>query len=295
MTESAGLTSYAHAIALDTPFDRGRGAARDRAAFVNDVAEWLARDAGMKVSDLPRDLHAHRTLITHLLTIRPPRPFPAEVLRKLDALFAEAAAERPDVTASDLLTQASALTTIDETRLCLWRGDITTLALDAIVNAANADLLGCFQPGHSCIDNAIHTVAGPRLREDCQRIREIQGHREPTGTAKVTRAYFLPSRFVLHTVGPIVGNGRVTPSHEAALADCYRACLELAAEVHARSLAFCAISTGVFGYPKVPAATVAICTVNDWLRRHPHAFDLVVFNVFSEQDVAAYRDAGGLS
>ena len=171
------------------------------------------------------------------------------------------------------------------TPMKVWRGDITRLAVDAIVNAANAELLGCFRPGHACIDNAIHSAAGPRLREDCARIMEIQGHPETSGTAKITRAYHLPSRFVLHTVGPIVAGGRVGPDDERTLVACYGSCLELAAATPSiRSFAFCAISTGVFGYPKDRAADVAVRTVSRWLRERPKTFDLVVFCVFSEAD-----------
>ena len=179
-----------------------------------------------------------------------------------------------------------------DTRLFLWRGDITTLAVDAIVNAANTDLLGCFRPGHTCIDNAIHSVAGPRLREDCRRIIVHQGHREPTGAAKLTRGYYLPSRFVLHTVGPIVPDGRPTDEQRAELARCYEECLNVAVDVGLRSIAFCAISTGVFGYPKDEAATVAMATVRVWLARHPDALDHVVFDVFSAADEAAYLGPG---
>jgi O-acetyl-ADP-ribose deacetylase (regulator of RNase III) len=174
----------------------------------------------------------------------------------------------------------------------VWRGDITRLSVDAIVNAANSELLGCFRPGHACIDNAIHSAAGPRLRDDCARIIEIQGHPERTGDAKITRAYHLPSRFVLHTVGPIVAGGRVQPQDERALESSYHSCLELAHSTPSlRTLAFCAISTGVFGYPKDRAAEVAVRTVSRWLREHPGVFDLVVFTVFSDDDEGAYERA----
>jgi O-acetyl-ADP-ribose deacetylase (regulator of RNase III) len=164
-----------------------------------------------------------------------------------------------------------------------------------IVNAANAELLGCFRPGHACIDNAIHAGAGPRLREDCARIIALQGHHEPTGYAKATRAYNLPSRYVLHTVGPIA-NGSVDNQHQYDLECCYRACLDVAAELQTvRSLAFCGISTGVFGYPKRPAAATAIRTVTAWLKTHPGALDLVVFNVFGDDDRRIYEDALGVA
>ena len=175
----------------------------------------------------------------------------------------------------------------------MWQGDITTLAVDAIVNAANAELLGCFHPFHPCIDNAIHAAAGPRLRDDCARIMQAQGVPEETGHAKATRGYNLPARFVLHTVGPIVRKG-LSPEHEEALARCYRACLDTAARLdRVRSVAFCAVSTGVFGFPREPAARIALRTVGAWLGEHPGAIDLVVFNVFAAVDRAAYEKALG--
>jgi O-acetyl-ADP-ribose deacetylase (regulator of RNase III) len=174
----------------------------------------------------------------------------------------------------------------------LWRGDITTLRVDAIVNAANAKMLGCFQPFHTCIDNAIHSAAGPRLREDCHAIMQRQGCPEGTGWAKLTRAYNLPARYILHTVGPIVvkGENRVLPEHEQQLSDCYHSCLELAKRVSAiRSIAFCCISTGVFGFPQGLAARIALQTVEGWLSGNPNSLDLAVFNVFGEDDFEIYE------
>jgi O-acetyl-ADP-ribose deacetylase (regulator of RNase III)/NAD-dependent SIR2 family protein deacetylase len=209
----------------------------------------------------------------------------------LDELFASESAGRPIVTVEDLLKTSDAPVSVSHTAIKLWRGDITTLAVDAIVNAANSQLLGCFKPSHRCIDNAIHSVAGPRLRDDCHRIVTAQGHDEATGTAKITRGYYLPARFVLHTVGPIVRGGEVSEDHETALAACYKACLDVSSSMGLRSLAFCAISTGVFGYPKADAAAVALRTVTAWLEHNPGRFDLIVFNVFTAADEAAYRTA----
>jgi O-acetyl-ADP-ribose deacetylase (regulator of RNase III) len=175
----------------------------------------------------------------------------------------------------------------------LWQGDITELQVDAIVNAANEALLGCFKPFHACIDNAIHAAAGPRLREDTAIIMSIQGSSEENGRAKITRAYHLPSRFILHTVGPIShGTPENIPEDEKALlASSYRACLDLASEVSAiRSIAFCSISTGVFGFPAKPAARIALKTVDQWLLDHPGRFDLVVFDLFSQLDYDIYRN-----
>ena len=172
----------------------------------------------------------------------------------------------------------------------LWQGDISTLAIDGIVNAANKRMLGCFQPFHNCIDNVINTAAGPRLREDCHRIMQMQGHLEGTGWAKVTRAYNLPSKFVLHTVGPIVDRGQaVTAHHRKMLAEAYRAVLKLSAEINIKSLAFCCISTGVFGFPKEPAAQIALDTVAGWLTTHKTSIERVVFNVFTDADLAIYQ------
>ena len=173
-------------------------------------------------------------------------------------------------------------------RLRLWRGDITTLAADAVVNAANSQMLGCWVPGHHCIDNAIHTFSGVQLRFACARIMEAQGCEEPTGTAKITPAYNLPSRHVIHTVGPIA-NGRPTGRHCEQLASCYRSCLDLAAANGLASIAFCCISTGVFGFPQREAAEIAVRTVRKWLGAHEDAGVTVVFNVFGEEDEAIYR------
>ncbi|MGN0946216.1 MAG: protein-ADP-ribose hydrolase [Megasphaera sp.] len=168
----------------------------------------------------------------------------------------------------------------------LWQGDITTLAVDAIVNAANDQLLGCFRPLHSCIDNQIHTMAGVALRERCFALMQEQGHAEAAGQAKITPAYNLPCRYVLHTVGPIV-RGPLTDKACAQLASCYRSCLDLAADKGCHSLAFCCISTGVFGFPKKEAAHVAVTTVSQWLAQHEPIE--VIFNVFTEEDYRIYK------
>ena len=175
----------------------------------------------------------------------------------------------------------------DDGRLRLWRGDITTLAADAIVNAANSQMLGCWVPGHFCIDNAIHTFAGVQLRLECARLMEEQGHEEPTGTAKTTNAWNLPARQIIHTVGPIA-NGHPTDLHREQLASCYRACLDQAAEHDLSSIAFCCISTGVFGFPQDEAARIAVATVRSWLSERGSDMT-VIFNVFGEADEVIYR------
>lgn len=172
----------------------------------------------------------------------------------------------------------------------LWKGDITTLEIDAIVNAANKYLLGCFTPNHNCIDNVIHARAGPLLREECRRLVEkIPNRKDATGKAQLTLAYNLPSKYVIHTVGPIIRAGEA--ERPAELASSYRECLNLAKEAGLRSIAFCCISTGVFGYPQEAATHVALETVKEWLAEgdNQERMDLVLFNVFTDKDHSLYE------
>ncbi|MBP5579234.1 MAG: protein-ADP-ribose hydrolase [Ruminococcus sp.] len=171
----------------------------------------------------------------------------------------------------------------------LWQGDITTLRCGAIVNAANSGMTGCYQPCHSCIDNCIHTFAGVRLRCECDRIMQKQGHEEPTGKAKITLAYNLPCDYVIHTVGPIV-QGQLTDEHCRLLESCYKSCLELAVQNNIGSITFCCISTGVFGFPQDEAAEIAVRTVREFRRSHDIQ---VIFNVFKEDDHEIYKQLLG--
>ncbi|MET8973983.1 macro domain-containing protein [Streptomyces sp. NPDC004539] len=292
------LSAYRDAIALDTPFtpaappspaDRLDTHLRETLRLMNGDPS-IAR-LGLSPGSLPEltDPATARQVLRALLTVRDPGSLPEGTDQELDALLAGERDLRPT-------THPAGLPTVDGTpdgRTSLWRGDITTLATDAIVNAANSGLLGCFRPLHPCIDNAIHSAAGPRLRDDCKTVYDAQGAPEPTGVAKVTRGYHLPARYVLHTVGPVV-QGRPAAGDAEALASSYRACLDLAAELDdIRTVGLCAISTGVFGYPKEDAAPVAVRTVADWLDAHPGRFDRVVFTVFGEDDENAYRRALG--
>ncbi|XUL86337.1 protein-ADP-ribose hydrolase [Streptomyces galilaeus] len=240
------------------------------------------------------DAATARRLLRALLTVRAPGPLPDGATEVLDALLGAERRLRPTFSVPQLPTIEQELTHSSfraARHTTLWRGDITTLAADAIVNAANSALLGCFQPLHACIDNAIHSSAGPRLRDDCATVIGLQGSSEPTGTAKITRGHHLPARYVLHTVGPVT-DGTPRTGDAAALAASYRACLDLAAEFDTlRTLAFCAVSTGVFGYPKDEAARIALHTVADWLDSHPDRFDRIVFTVFGADDESAYRRA----
>ena len=212
------------------------------------------------------------------MNVRPPVPTGEAFLRVQDAYLAERLAERGVTTLKDL--------TPVRPGLYLWKGDITTLAVDGIVNAANSRMLGCFVPCHGCIDNAIHTYAGVQLRWECARLMAGQ-EEEPAGSAKITKAYNLPCRYVLHTVGPII-QGTVTQKDRELLAGCYHACLELAAKTGLSSVAFCCISTGEFHFPPELAAEIAVQTVEDWQRQNPDKIK-VVFNVFKDSDYEIYK------
>lgn len=242
------------------------------------LLEFLLRERGETMA-LPADEAAQRRLLRALCNVREPIPAPADFLAVQDAYLQEET-RRKGVTDAARIPEA-------EPGIRLWRGDITTLRCDAIVNAANSALLGCFVPGHGCIDNAIHTYAGVQLRLACAELMAAQGHPEPAGRAKITPAFNLPSRYVLHTVGPIVRN-RPTARDEALLAACYRSCLALAAAHGARSVAFCCISTGEFHFPNARAAQIAVQTVREARKTLQHEMD-VIFNVYQERDLRIYE------
>ncbi|MFE7077821.1 protein-ADP-ribose hydrolase [Streptomyces sp. NPDC057620] len=298
------LADYRAEIALDDlfPTTPDPTTPAQSADMVRSALSWLSKDAatrarGLTAGDTDQlDEATARRLLRAVLTVRPPGPLPAEVSQVLDALLSS---EREAKTVTDpnrlprIAEELAGTATPYPSagRMVLWQGDITALGADAIVNAANSAMLGCFVPQHPCIDNAIHSAAGPRLRDDCHTIMTRQGHAEATGTAKITRGYHLPARYVLHTVGPIV-DGPPRPTHERLLTASYRACLDLAAEMgDIRTVAFCGVSTGVFGYPKQPAARTALSTVADWLEAHPGRLDRVIFNVYASDDRAAYLNA----
>ena len=224
---------------------------------------------------------AQRELLRALMNVRPPRPLSAEFLRMQDVLLS---AEREARGVVDVMTLPAVPS---DARIVLWQGDITRLNADAIVNAANSALLGCFIPCHRCIDNAIHSAAGLQLRAACAELMERQGHREPTGTAKLTAGYNLPARHVLHTVGPIV-SGALTEEHRQLLASCYRSCLALAAKNGLKSVAFCCISTGEFHFPNAAAAEIAVREVRAFLAKNT-SVERVVFNVFKDADLHIYE------
>ena len=228
---------------------------------------------------MPDSVSEKRRLLRSLMNVRPPIPASAEFLAVQDAYLQARLSER-GVTRLGELKPA-------QPGIYLWQGDITTLAADAIVNAANSQMLGCFVPCHGCIDNAIHTYAGVQLRLACAAAMRQQGQEEATGHAKITKAYNLPCRFVLHTVGPIIC-GSVTKADRELLASCYRSCLDLAAETGLHSVAFCCISTGEFHFPGELAAEIAVHTVQAWRQQHPNQIE-VIFNVFKDSDYEIYQ------
>ncbi len=185
------------------------------------------------------------------------------------------------------ITDLAGLSPVSE-GLYLWQGDITTLRCDAIVNAANSGMTGCYVPCHGCIDNCIHTYAGVQLRQECAAIMREQGREEQTGKAKITGAYNLPCKYILHTVGPIIA-GPLTKQDETLLASCYRSCLELATQSQIKSIAFCCISTGEFHFPNHKAAEIAVRTVREYRAEHANAIQ-VIFNVFKDVDYAIYKN-----
>ena len=188
------------------------------------------------------------------------------------------------LTESKGITDIADLTPIED-GICLWQGDITTVECDAIVNAANSGMTGCYQPCHNCIDNCIHTFAGVRLRYECGQIMEKQRCEEPTGQAKLTKAYNLPCDYVIHTVGPIV-QGRLTEEHCRLLESSYKSCLDIAVQNGISSIAFCCISTGVFGFPQKEAAQIAVRTVREYRKTHDVQ---VIFDVFGDDDYEIYK------
>ena len=234
-----------------------------------------------QAAEVAEDAAAQRNLLRALMNVRPPRPLSGDFLALQDQLLS---AEREARGVVDVMALPSVAS---DARIALWQGDITRLAADAIVNAANAALLGCFIPCHRCIDNAIHSAAGLQLRAACAALMEEQGHPEETGTAQITEGYNLPARHVIHTVGPTVISA-LTDRHRAQLASCYRSCLSLAAEHGLRSIAFCCISTGEFHFPNAAAAEIAVREVRDFLTRDT-SIERVVFNVFKDEDRHIYE------
>ena len=227
---------------------------------------------------VPQGADDQKRLLRGLMNVRPAQDTDAKFLKTQDAYL-------QGETAAKGITDITDLTPI-QPGIYLWQGDITTLRCDAIVNAANSGMTGCYVPNHRCIDNAIHTFAGVELRLACAKLMEQQGYPEPTGQAKITPAFNLPCRYVLHTVGPIIADAPTKRDCEL-LESCYRACLNLAAANNLESVAFCCISTGEFHFPNEQAAEIAVRTVKSFLHQ-PTSVKKVIFNVFKEIDKSIY-------
>lgn len=245
------------------------------------IRKLLSEEPEYQGIEIPPHIEGQKRFLRSLMNVRRPRPIDAEILKIQDEYL------KAEVEAKGIVDGSTLPACPSNKRMVLWRGDITTLKVDGIVNAANSALRGCFIPCHSCVDNIIHSVSGIQLRLACDEIMRKQGHEEPTGSAKITPAFNLPCQYVLHTVGPIV-SGPLTDTHCSQLADCYQSCLELAVKNGLKSLAFCCISTGEFHFPQRTAAEIAVETVKEFLRSD-RTMEKVIFNVFKTEDYEIYK------
>ena len=247
------------------------------------IEELLRERPSCRGQEIPADAESQKMLLRGLMNVRHPAAISQRFLEVQDTYLQEELRVKK-------ITLLSELSPVQQ-GIYLWRGDITTLACGAIVNAANSGMTGCYQPCHNCIDNCIHTYAGVQLRLKCAEMMEQQGYAEPTGRARITPAYNLPCDYVIHTVGPIV-QGKLSQQHCELLASCYRSCLKLADENSVSGIAFCCISTGVFMFPNDRAAEIAVRTVKEYKEKTGSRIE-VVFNVFKEQDERIYRELLG--
>ncbi|AIY82832.1 MAG: protein-ADP-ribose hydrolase [Clostridium baratii] len=244
-----------------------------------------------KITEMPKNIKDKVNLLRSLMNLRMPKKISDEFLEIQNQFLKEQTKEKGIVKLDDIKTIKEEYSNTKlpfANKISLWQGDITRLKVDAIVNAGNSKLLGCFVPCHGCIDNIIHFCAGVQLREECNEIMKKQGHDEKTGKAKITDAYNLPSKKVIHTVGPIV-YGNLTKELEEDLSNCYKSCLEIALENNIRSIAFCCISTGEFRFPNKRAAQIAIETVINFINENDYEFDRIIFNVFKDIDRDIYE------
>lgn len=240
--------------------------------------------------EIPDNYDEKRKLLRALMNTQTPVQLSDEFYEIQDRILSDETNNKDIVSWEDIETISQNPNEIDS-KIALWQGDITYLKADAIVNAANSQMLGCFIPLHNCIDNQIHSAAGFQLRMDCYKIMQNQGHEEANGNAKITSAYNLPSKYVIHTVGPAIPYGREPDENEIReLESCYQSCLELADEHELKSIAFCSISTGVFNFPKDQASKLAIETVRNYLKNNPNTnIEKIIFNTFSDEATEIYR------
>ena len=229
--------------------------------------------------EIPQDFEEQRALLRALMNVRIAKNVDDEFIKVQDEYLKEEIKRKGIVDIDDLKPIKDGI--------YLWQGDITTLRCDAIVNAANSGMTGCYVPNHGCIDNCIHSFAGVQLRLECDEIMTKQGYSEPTGQAKITNSYNLPCKYIIHTVGPII-NGKLTSEDCDLLESCYKSCLELAVKNNLDSIAFCCISTGEFHFPNDKAAQIAVKTVEEFMKKET-SLKKVIFNVFKDMDKEIYR------
>lgn len=243
------------------------------------IQELLKEDKRYNDIEIPQDFEEQRALLRALMNVRIPKGINDEFIKVQNEYLQEEIKRKGIVDIDDLEPIKSGI--------YLWQGDITTLRCDAIVNAANSGMTGCYVPNHRCIDNCIHSLAGIQLRLECDEIMTKQGHGEPTGEAKITNSYNLPCKYIIHTVGPII-NGKLTSEDCDLLESCYKSCLELASKNNLESIAFCCISTGEFHFPNDKAAQIAVKTVEEFMKKET-GLKKVIFNVFKDMDKEIYR------
>jgi appr-1-p processing enzyme family domain protein len=250
------------------------------------LEEFKSDSKKYKNMEIPNDIIKKQQMLRSLMNIRMPKKMIDEVIKVQDEYLSYRAKEKGIVKLSDI--------PVIKDNLSIWQGDITRLEVDAIVNAANSQMLGCFLPMHICIDNQIHTFAGIQLRDECNqqmnKLREKYGenYEQPTAIPMLTDAYNLPAKKVIHIVGPIV-HDKLTPNLEKNLEDCYTNTLDMCLENGLKTVAFCCISTGVFNFPNQRAAQIAVDTVEKWSLIHPDKMDRIIFNVFKDEDKKYYE------
>ena len=255
------------------------------------IKELISKNGRIdKNMEIPNEYIEKRKLLRALMNTQTPVQLSDEFYEIQDKILSEETQNKDLVRDRDIEPISPNPDEIDS-KIALWQGDITCLQADAIVNAANSQMLGCFIPLHNCIDNQIHSAAGFQLRMDCYKIMQEQGHEEANGMAKITSAYNLPSKYVIHTVGPAIAYGQEPNNREVAeLENCYKSCLKLADKYDLKSMAFCSISTGVFNFPKDQASKLAIETVREYLRNNPNTnLEKIIFNTFSDDATRIYR------
>ena len=253
------------------------------------LIEYLLEESGRNKEDyIHRD---KKTLYRALVNIREPKPISDDFLKAEDEYLKE---ELKKTKITDVKNIKSVKEKYKKTKItnsdviCIWHGDITKLKIEAIVNESNSKGIGCFIPNHKCVDNQINTFAGVRLRLECDEIMKPLNYKLETGKAIITKAYNLPAKYVIHTVGPVV-EIQVTDENEQGLANCYINSLELAIQNNIRTIAFPCISTGIFDFPNVAASRIALKTVDDFISKNKDKFDKVVFDLWTDDDFEVYE------